>query len=255
MLVTSKLNLTLISIFRFFSLNSCRFRKKTITVHNIHHGLKNLEMPLNSPIVRRAYELEEEVKKGCEKHFKKVYKAHIADCQATGQKPLTFLRQVLVLVTYPELMKDSRFPTDAKERARIILASCGGNSIGSRSESVGIDIIRRHCAEFIERRDGIHSDWKNITLTSGSSEAIRNIFKLISWKIDGKPTGVLMPVPQFPLYEAYLQDSMIHSVRYHLSEDKNWRIDVEELKVSKYQAFKWFHMYYPLPTSSLNLIV
>lgn len=38
--------------------------------------------------------------------------------------------KVLALCSYPELMNDSTFPEDAKSRARHILQSCGGNSIG-----------------------------------------------------------------------------------------------------------------------------
>ncbi|XP_044755801.1 alanine aminotransferase 1-like [Coccinella septempunctata] len=230
MLNTIKVELTLTFPYRSISHSAKKLKKKIITIDNIHQGIRNMEVPLRYPILHRAQQLEEEVKRGAEKHFKKVYRANLADSQAMGQKPLTFLRQVLILVTYPGLMKDSRFASDAKERARIILASCRGHSIGSYSECSGIDIIRRHCAEFIERRDGIHSDWQNITLSSGSSEAIRNVLKLIAWKVDKKPTGVLMPIPQFPLYKAFLQDLLIHPVRYYLSEEKNWSVDVEELK-------------------------
>lgn len=225
---------------RWITLDTYKTRKKTVTMDNIHQGLRNVGLPIESPIIQRAQELEEEVRRGAEKHFKKVLKANLGDCQAMGQKPITFLRQVIILVTYPELMKDPRFPKDAKERARIILASCKGNSIGSYSECAGIDIIRRHCAEFIERRDGIHADWHKISLSSGSSEAIRNVLKLIACKVRGKPPGVLMPIPQFPLYEVFLKDLFIHPVRYFLNEAKNWSIDIEELKVKSLGRVKSF---------------
>lgn len=38
--------------------------------------------------------------------------------------------KVLALCSYPELLNDSTFPEDAKSRARRILQSCGGNSMG-----------------------------------------------------------------------------------------------------------------------------
>lgn len=41
-----------------------------------------------------------------------------------------FCFKVLALCSYPELLNDSSFPEDAKSRARRILQSCGGNSIG-----------------------------------------------------------------------------------------------------------------------------
>lgn len=84
-----------------------------------------------------------------------------------GQKPVTFLRQVLALVSLPSLLDSPDFPEDAKERARTILKGCRGGSIGSYTDSPGIEIIRRHAAQYIERRDGIPADWQNIILSSG----------------------------------------------------------------------------------------
>ncbi|KAJ3616969.1 hypothetical protein MTP99_014363 [Tenebrio molitor] len=79
--------------------------------------------------------------KGVKKPFTEVIKANIGDCHAMGQVPITFIRQVLALVTYPELLSDSRFPADAKERAKTILAGCRGGSVGSYTDSPGIEVI------------------------------------------------------------------------------------------------------------------
>lgn len=84
-----------------------------------------------------------------------------------GQQPLTFLRQVLALVALPSLLDDPKFPNDAKKRARDILAGCRGSSVGSYTDSYGIEIIRKHVAQYIERRDGIPSDWQNIIISAG----------------------------------------------------------------------------------------
>lgn len=64
------------------------------------------------------------------KPFERVIRANIGDCHATGQKPMTYLRQVLALCAYPELMHSPNFPDDAKEKAQRILTACGGNSVG-----------------------------------------------------------------------------------------------------------------------------
>ena len=40
------------------------------------------------------------------------------------------LSQVLALVSYPVLLDDPRFPTDAKARAKGILSGCRGGSVG-----------------------------------------------------------------------------------------------------------------------------
>ena len=38
----------------------------------------------------------------------------------------------------------------------------------------GIEVIRRHVADYIEKRDGgIKSDWQNVILCAGASEGIR----------------------------------------------------------------------------------
>ncbi len=68
-------------------------------------------------------------------------KANIGDCHATGQQPITFLRQVLALCTYPELLNDDKFPSDAKQRAKRILNACAGNSVGSYTDSTGKTLI------------------------------------------------------------------------------------------------------------------
>jgi aspartate/methionine/tyrosine aminotransferase len=44
---------------------------------------------------------------------------------------------------------------------------------GSYTDSPGIEIIRRHVAQYIERRDGIASNWENIILSAGASDAIK----------------------------------------------------------------------------------
>ena len=53
-------------------------------------------------------------------------------------------------------------------------AGCGGGSLGSYSESVGVEVIRRHVAQYIEERDGgIACDYNNVILSGGASEAIK----------------------------------------------------------------------------------
>lgn len=73
----------------------------------------------------------------------------------------------------PSFLDDPRFPEDTKERARAILKGCKGGSVGSYTDSAGIEVIRRHVAEYIERRDGHPADWQNILISSGASDAIK----------------------------------------------------------------------------------
>ncbi|GFR74389.1 alanine aminotransferase 2 [Elysia marginata] len=110
--------------------NKSQTRSKVLSIDEMNPHVKNIEYAVRGPIVIRAGELEKELKQGAKKKFNSILRANIGDCHATGQEPLIFLRQVLALCLYPELMKDPSFPDDAKQRASRFLAACGGNSIG-----------------------------------------------------------------------------------------------------------------------------
>merc|ERR1712179_178364 len=94
-------------------------------------------------------------------------------------------------------------------------------------------IIRRHVADYITARDGgVHSDWRNIMLCAGASEGIRAILKLMTHPVgsSGKRPGVLIPIPQYPLYSASLAEYNMEQVGYYLDESKNWALDPHELE-------------------------
>lgn len=44
---------------------------------------------------------------------------------------------------------------------------------GSYTDSAGIEIIRKHAAQYIERRDGIPSNYEDIILSAGASNGIK----------------------------------------------------------------------------------
>ncbi len=60
----------------------------------------------------------------------------------------------MALITYPDLLQLFDFPDNAKLSADQILQGSKGGTVGSYSDSPGIEIIRRHVAAYIERRDG-----------------------------------------------------------------------------------------------------
>ena len=68
---------------------------------------------------------------GVKKDFISVIRANIGDCHATGQKPITFLRQVMGLSTLPELLNEDKYPADVKERVNRLLKDCKGHSVGN----------------------------------------------------------------------------------------------------------------------------
>lgn len=104
--------------------------------------------------------------------------------------------------------------------------------MGAYSESTGVEIIRRHVAEYISKRDGgVESDWTNIILSGGASEAIRSLLALVNNQAAGaKPIGVMIPIPQYPLYSATIAEYGMHQVSYYLDEANEWALDIAELE-------------------------
>ncbi|XP_076245864.1 alanine aminotransferase 1 [Calliopsis andreniformis] len=204
---------------------------KVLTEDTVFTNLRKMEYAVRGPLLIRALEIEKELQKGAKKPFKEVIKANVGDAHAMGQQPITFLRQVLTLSVSPQLLDDPSFPEDAKERAKTILCGCKGGSVGSYSESAGIEIIRKHVAEYIEKRDcGIPSDYHNIILCNGASDGIKSVLKLFNEKLDGKPSGVMIPIPQYPLYSATIAEFGLAQVGYYLNEDNKWALDICELE-------------------------
>eukprot|EP00096_Caligus_rogercresseyi_P009820 TRINITY_DN3417_c0_g1_i1.p1 TRINITY_DN3417_c0_g1~~TRINITY_DN3417_c0_g1_i1.p1 ORF type:complete len:529 (-),score=164.11 TRINITY_DN3417_c0_g1_i1:129-1715(-) len=220
--------------------NSMSSWTHTLNIDNLNPCIKTMEYAVRGPLVIRATEIEKEILSGAQKPFPDVIKANIGDAHAMGNAPIKFLRQVLALVTYPELLDSPDFPEDAKKRAKLIRDGCRNGSVGSYSDSAGIEIIRRHVVDYIEKRDGgIKSDWTNVLLCAGASEGIRAIMKLITNPNGGsKRPGVMIPIPQYPLYSASLAEYNMTQVGYYLNEAKNWSLDIPELERSLSEARK-----------------
>jgi len=210
----------------------------TVTLDNMNPCIKKMEYAVRGPLVIRATAIEKEIQAGVKKPFPNVIKANIGDAHAMGNKPITFIRQVLAIVTHPPLLESPDLPEDAKTRARAILDGCKGGSVGSYSDSPGLEIIRRHVAEYIKQRDGgIESDWQKIILCAGASEGIRACLKLLTGPGGDKRPGVMIPIPQYPLYSASLAEYDMDQVGYYLDEARGWALDVAELERS-YNASK-----------------
>lgn len=218
--------------------NKCAKTKRCLTMETLNPCIKEMQYAVRGPLVIRASEIEKELEKGAKKPFTEVIKANIGDCHAMGQVPITYIRQVLSLVSYPALLDDPKYPDDVKCRAKEILAGCRGGSVGSYSDSPGIEIIRRHVAEYIARRDGIPSSWEDVMLSAGASEGIKSVMKLLIADVNGKRPGVMIPIPQYPLYSATISEFNMAQVPYYLNEENGWGLDVTELKRSIAEARK-----------------
>lgn len=119
------------------------------------------------------------------------------------------------------------YPSDAIERAKKISQFCP--SIGAYSASNGLFAVRKSVAEFIEKRDGFPSDPDSIYLTNGASEGIARVMNAI---ISHSNVGIMIPVPQYPLYTATLSMLNGKPVEYYLNESTAWGLNIEELKRS-----------------------
>ncbi|KAJ9595650.1 hypothetical protein L9F63_013165 [Diploptera punctata] len=198
--------------------------------------IKKMEYAVRGPLVIRADEIVKELQAKSQKPFSDVIKANIGDSHAMGQKPLTFFRQVLALVAYTPLMNDPNIPSDSKERAREILSGCAGGSIGSYTDSAGMEVIRRQVARFIEKRDCVSCKWEDIMLFNGASEAIKMVLRMLNNEIDGKKTGVLLPIPTYPLYTASVTEFNMQLIMYYLDENKGWNIDIAAMEKAVKEA-------------------
>ncbi|KAM9050691.1 alanine aminotransferase 1 isoform 1-T1 [Megaptera novaeangliae] len=212
-------------------------KEKVLTLDTMNPCVRKVEYAVRGPVALRALELEQELRQGVKKPFTEVIRANIGDAQAMGQTPITFLRQVLALCVHPDLLNSPDFPDDAKRRAERILQACGGHSLGAYSISSGTQLIREDVARYIERRDGgIPADPNNIFLSTGASDAIVTLLKLLVAGEGRTRTGVLIPIPQYPLYSAALAELSAVQVDYYLDEERAWALDVAELRRALLQA-------------------
>jgi Aspartate/tyrosine/aromatic aminotransferase len=175
---------------------------------------------VRGPIVARAAELE--------RAGRQILYCNIGNPQALGQKPLTYVRQVLSLCEYPELMSGpaaASFPADTIEAARRILEGTK-HGLGAYSESKGVRSIRQAIARFISERDGIASDPDMIFLSDGASKSVELALRIL---ISGPQDGIMLPIPQYPLYDATITLFGGKKVPYYLDEENGWRLSRELL--------------------------
>ena len=142
------------------------------------------------------------------------------------------------LVDNADLLAESKrewlkqeYPEDVIERAIKIHKAI--KSTGSYSHSQGIKMIREDVAKFIEERDGHPSCPEQIFLSNGASTAVQMSLQAV---IQGRDNGVMIPIPQYPLYTATLAMVDGTPVPYYLNEEDNWGLSVEELTNSLKKA-------------------
>jgi aspartate/methionine/tyrosine aminotransferase len=208
----------------------------------MNENVKKFEYAVRGAIVLKAMDYERRLRNKEELPFKRITYCNIGNPQQLGQKPITFLNQVLSLVINPDLLTqkgiENFFPKDTLERAKLILQSGG---TGAYSESQGRLHVRENVAAFINRRDGYnesdksYSSAENIFLSDGASAGVQACLKIL---IRGEKDGVMIPIPQYPLYSGSIPLLGGAMIPYYLDESNNWALDVNELKRSVGEARK-----------------
>ncbi|GIY94848.1 alanine aminotransferase 2 [Caerostris extrusa] len=202
-----------------------------LTAETINQNLRHMEFPWPSLVVSRGNEIEKEIRMGKKFPFDEVIHAHAGDPQGMGQKPVTFFfQQIVSLCINPNLLQSNFFPSDVKQRAVTILENCRGNTIGACSDCAGMKLVRQQVARFIQQRDGIPATYGDIFLSNGATDALRIVLYLFSNSTDGKPTGVMVPIPQYPLFSSTVTEYGMYQISYYLNEEKQWALDVKELQ-------------------------
>jgi aspartate/methionine/tyrosine aminotransferase len=195
-----------------------------LSLRDINKNLLRAEYAVRGPIVNRAQELEEQ--------GRKIIYCNVGNPQALKQKPLTYLRQVLSFLEYPDLLSRpdllAHYPKDIVERARMILAK-HPHGTGAYSQSAGIPFIRQAVADFISRRDGIPAAKEHIILTDGASKGVQAALITL---LKNPADGIMIPIPQYPLYSASIALYGGNAVGYYLDESSRWQLNRSSLEES-----------------------
>ena len=210
---------------------SCfRANRFPLTIQNFNPNINNVEYAVRGPIPSRALEIQNDLKLNPRSHpFNDLIYVNIGDPQNLGQLPLTFPRQLLALCAYPALISEDRykiFPDDVKLRAKDILATIG--SFGGYSHSLGFPFVRKNIMRFLNKRDNMSVD-STIILSDGASKIIHVILSCLCSNSGSFLNGVMIPIPQYPLYTACLAYLGLKPIPYYLHEESCWGLYIQDL--------------------------
>jgi len=216
---------------------------KSLTMATLNRKVKEAEYAVRGRLVLEAEEIQKVLSSSDHKlPFEETIMCNIGNPQAVGQQALTYPRQVMSLCLNPSqlapgnrALTEQMYPQDVIRRAEYNLSRSGGG-FGAYSHSQGLPFIREHIAEYITERDGgVPSDPGNIFMSNGASESISHVMQLL---IRGEEhnDGILIPIPQYPLYSATLALLGGTMIPYELDEEQNWGFDLGILEASLKKA-------------------
>ena len=222
----------------------------TLSSIAVNQNILEMEYAVRGPIPRRAAELEAQ--------GMKIIPCHIGNPQALGQPSLTYVRQVLGLVEdsakisrerklkamfeetpFSDLREADFIADDVLSVSENILNQMKAGGTGAYTESKGERFIREAIAEFINKRDayqdvgGVSADPEKIFLTSGASQGVKFVIDLL---IAHSNDGIMIPIPQYPLYSASIKRAGGVQINYYPDEESGWGFDQGLLEESYNEA-------------------
>lgn len=210
---------------------------------NVNQNIIELEYAVRGPIPQYAAKLKS--------LGRKIIPCNIGNPQALGQKPISFNRQVLSLLEDPEKIKRECLLKQANVAGVNLLSDYVldytteflnkmETGMGAYTDSRGPFFIREAVADFINKRDGFNkskpqlsSNPDNIFLTDGASEGAKSVLELL---IADENDGIMIPIPQYPLYSATIKRCGGVQVNYFSDEDSGWLINKKILEESLKEA-------------------
>ena len=222
--------------------------RKALNIDNINPHVKEAKYAVRGELAIKSEEYRAKLRKlkdgppsppsDNDLPFDTVISANIGNPQQLDQKPITFFRQVLSLLEYPNLLDHDDvllhsldYKQDVIDRARWLLKEIG--SVGAYSQSTGVPAIRQSVANYIERRDGFPADPSNIYLSAGASSGVNTLMNVM---LANEKCGVLVPIPQYPLYTATLSLLNGQCCPYYLDESAGWGTNMEAIRKSYEEA-------------------
>ncbi|KAM6501054.1 transaminase [Amanita muscaria] len=211
---------------------------RPLTVDSLNPALIKVEYAVRGELAIKAEEYRVKLEQGdANLPFDKIINSNIGNPQQRNldQPPITFLRQIAALMEYPALVQlaPNAFPKDVVARAKELSDEIG--SIGAYSHSQGVPLIRNSVAKYIQERDGYPANPNHIFLTAGASAGVTLFINLL---IAPPTSGILIPIPQYPLYTATLAQYNGVGLPYHLDETQGWSTSPSSVEAAVEKAHK-----------------
>jgi len=234
-------------------------KHKRLTEQSMSQSLRTMEYAVRGKVVIAADKINSELQSQSQSQSKSKYPfdhivyTNIGNPHGVGQLPLTWPRQVLALADLPQdvgvnsKFASKLFPSDAIRRAKAIKAALGGHGTGAYTHSQGPLVFRKEICDFIRERDFgdvckdsgsgddseidgcVEGDPDCVFMTNGASSGIEMILNAL---IADSSCGVMIPIPQYPIYSATIDHYGGQKVGYYLNEEDGWGMNMEELERS-----------------------